>query len=168
MSTLKIAMLGLVTALASTSFAQPKTKPKHTRPQDVKVEVKLSDRVKPTAAKGKGESKPTMTAEDALAIEGLKGEFQAEQEQILLKLIKDTPDSEVEEKADYMFRLGELYAKQHRFWKLSALQQQIAVDAKKGTPAQAQAQEAGKKAKHFLVEAVRTYKTLTDNEGLRN
>ena len=55
-----------------------------------------------------------LTADDVLSIEGLVGNIRSEQEQILAQLIDETPDTEVDEKSDYYFRLGELYAKQQR------------------------------------------------------
>src|SRR5690349_4636452 len=78
------------------------------RNQDVKINVKLSDRVKPVQTKpqDKSEFKPELTADAVLSIEGLVSNIRNEQEAILAKLIDSTPDSEVEEKSDYYFRLG--------------------------------------------------------------
>ncbi|MBA3392024.1 MAG: hypothetical protein H0T89_05235, partial [Deltaproteobacteria bacterium] len=149
-------------------------KAKYTRTQDVKVDVKLSDRVKPIAPKPKDpkDNVPTLTADAVLSIEGLVGNIRGEQEQILADLIQQTPDSEVEEKSDYYFRLGELYAKQQRYWRLKSIELSIAVDSAK-TPAlkskaQKDSQAAAGKAKDYLLKAVRTYKGLTDNEAFRN
>src|SRR6188508_2794149 len=104
----RLVSLALFSALLATpAFAQtPKTK--YTRPTPVQVEVKLSDKVKPIASKPAEAAKPVLTSELALSIEGLRGKFQAEQEQILRELIAQTPDREVDEKADLYFRLGEL------------------------------------------------------------
>jgi tetratricopeptide (TPR) repeat protein len=146
---------------AAPAYAQKAKPQKYTRPTNVQVDVKQTERSKPRAVKdGKGD-KPVFDADLALSIEGLKGKFEAEQAEILKDLIKNTPDSEVDEKADYYFRLGELYAKQQRYWRLKAVEHSI-----KGTRAESEA--AAKKAKDFLVDSVVTYKALTDNEAFRN
>lgn len=147
---------------------------KYKRNQDVKINVQLSDRVKPVQQKpqGKSEFKPELTADAVLSIEGLVSNIRNEQEAILAKLIDSTPDSEVEEKSDYYFRLGELYAKQQRLYRLKSAEASIAVDRAK-TPqqkqqAQAQANKFAETAKSYLLKAVKTYKGLTENDAFRN
>ncbi len=170
MSKLKLAMIGLLIATAPV-YAQ---KAKYTRNQDVKVDVKLSDRVKPIQAKPADpkDSKPALTADAVLSIEGLVGNIRGEQEQILSDLISQTPDAEVEEKSDYYFRLGELYAKQQRYWRLRSVEMVIAADNAKNAQAKNKAKQesaaAANKAKDYLLKAVRTYKGLTDNDAFRN
>src|SRR5688572_2697910 len=172
MSKLKrgLAIAGVLIA-TSTVYAQ---KAKYTRNQDVKVDVKLSDRVKPIQAKPADpkENKPALTADAVLSIEGLVGNIRGEQEQILSDLISQTPDSEVEEKSDYYFRLGELYAKQQRYWRLKSVEFTIAADMAKNAGAKQKAQKdsatAANKAKDYLLKAVKTYKGLTDNDAFRN
>jgi len=162
----------LVGGLTTSAWAQ---KPKYTRDQNnVKVDVKLSDRTKPIVAntQDKSEFKPDLNSDQVLSIEGLVGNIRGEQEQILIDLIAQTPDTEVEEKSDYYFRLGELYAKQQRFWRLKTAEGAINVDRAK-TPqakqkAQAEANAAAEKAKQYLLKAVKTYKGLTDNDAFRN
>jgi tetratricopeptide (TPR) repeat protein len=162
-------------ALLLGSHAAWAQKAKYTRTQDLKVDVKLSDRVKPIQPKGQGEAKeaqPELSADQVLSIEGLVGDIRSEQEQILGELIAKTPDSEIEEKSDYYFRLGELYAKQQRYWRLRGTELTIQADQNKN------AQQKGKlkgeatvaqgKAKDYLLKAVKTYKSLTDNEAFRN
>ncbi len=141
---------------------------------NVKVEVKLSDRVKPIQQKPqqKSEFKPELTADAVLSIEGLVSNIRNEQEAILDKLIQSTPDSEVEEKSDYYFRLGELYAKQQRLFRLKAAEASIQVDRAK-TPGEkskwsSAQKDAENKAKTYLLKAVKTYKGLTDNDAFRN
>ena len=147
---------------------------KYKRNQDVKVDVHLSDKVKPIVPKtqDKSEWKPELNADQVLSIEGLVSTIRNEQETILAKLIDTTPDGEVEEKSDYYFRLGELYAKQQRLFRLKTAEAQIAVDKAK-TPAQkaqlnAIATKSADTAKSYLLKAVKTYKGLTDNEAFRN
>ena len=170
MTKLKLALFGALLVSSGTVYAQ---KAKYNRTQDVKIDVKLSDKVKPIQAKAQdpSEFKPELNADQVLSIEGLVGNIRGEQEQILVDLIAQTPDTEVEEKSDYYFRLGELYAKQQRFWRLKAAEGQIAADKVKGpnkAKAQADAAAAAEKAKTYLLKAVKTYKGLTDNDAFRN
>jgi tetratricopeptide (TPR) repeat protein len=145
---------------------------KRTTPE-AKPDVKLSDRVKPIQPKAQdAKSAPELNADQVLSIEGLVTGIKGEQEQILIDLIKDTPDKEVDEKSDYYFRLGELYAKQQRFYRLTSVDNQIKADQAK-KPAdkakfKATADDNAKKAKDYLLKAVRTYKALTDNDAFRN
>ena len=170
MSKLKLAVVAALLASSSNVWADAKYK----RTQDVKVDVKLSDRVKPiqTKPQEKSEFKPELTADAVLSIEGLVSNIRNEQEAILAKLIDSTPDSEVEEKSDYYFRLGELYAKQQRLFRLKAAEAAINVDKAKTPGDKAKRQQEQKKAedtaKSYLLKAVKTYKGLTDNDAFRN
>ena len=166
--------LALVAVLLSSSTAVLAQKAKYTRSTDVKVDVHLSDKVKPIQPKvqDKSEFKPELTADSVLSIEGLVSNIRNEQEQILQQLIEQTPDSEVEEKSDYYFRLGELYAKQQRLFRLKAAEAAINVDKAKTPQQKAQLQQISNKAadtaKSYLLKAVKTYKGLTDNDAFRN
>jgi tetratricopeptide (TPR) repeat protein len=160
---------GLV--LGTSAWAQ---KAKYTRQQDVKVDVKLSDRVKPIVTKTPEakDQQPELSADQVLSVEGLVGDIRTEQEQILADLIGNTPDTEVEEKSDYYFRLGELYAKQQRYWRLKGVEMTIQGDQTKNAQQKAKLKSdsavAANKAKDYLLKAVKTYKGLTDNEAFRN
>ena len=170
MSKLKLVIVATALLGSSSALADAKYK----RAQDVKINVQLSDRVKPVQTKPqqKSEFKPELTADAVLSIEGLVSNIRNEQETILQKLIDSTPDSEVEEKSDYYFRLGELYAKQQRLYRLKTAESLIAVDAAKTSKAKSQAQANAKRyeklAKTYLLKAVKTYKGLTDNDAFRN
>lgn len=170
MSKMNVVLVATLLASAGSAWADGKYK----RQQDVKVNVQLSDRVKPiqTQPKAASEFKPELNADQVLSIEGLVSNIRNEQEQILAQLIEQTPDSEVEEKSDYYFRLGELYAKQQRLFRLKAAEAQIAVDKAKTPQQKAQAQAAANKAadtaKQYLLKAVKTYKGLTDNDAFKN
>jgi tetratricopeptide (TPR) repeat protein len=156
----KLAVIAALISTAAPAYAQ---KHKYSRPQDVTVNVKLSERSKPKAgAAPKVDDRPVFDADLALSIEGLRGKFQAEQEQILRNLIKDTPDTDLDEKANYYFMLGELLAKQQRYWRLKATELEI-----KQAP-KAEREAAAKKAKDFLVASVTTYKELTGDDRYRN
>jgi TolA-binding protein len=171
MSKFKLALVATLLVSSSGAWAQ---KAKYTRTQDVKVDVKLSDRVKPiqTKPQDKSEFKPELNADQVLSIEGLVSTIRNEQEQILAQLIDTTPDTEVEEKSDYYFRLGELYAKQQRLFRLKTAEAQIAVDKAKNPQQKAKltadAAKAADTAKMYLLKAVKTYKGLTDNDAFRN
>src|SRR6476659_5233762 len=60
-----------------------------------------------------------LTADEAFAFEADKQPIKQQQEGLLLKLIRDTPDDDAD-KPDYLFRLAELYAGQQRYWRLKA------------------------------------------------
>src|SRR5678815_2285398 len=167
----KLAVVGVLVA----STGARAQKPKYTRTQDIKVDVKLSERVKPIVPKDPREQQqqqPELTAEQVLSIEGLVGDIRSEQEQILTDLISTTPDTEVNEKSDYYFRLGELFAKQQRYWRLKGTELTIQSDqtknAQQKNKLKADAGQAQNKAKEYLIKAVKTYKALTDNEAFRN
>ena len=93
----RVAIVATLLASASGAWADGKYK----RQQDVKINVKLSDKVKPIQPKTQNasEMKPELTADAVLSIEGLVSNIRNEQEQILQQLIDQTPDSEVEEKS---------------------------------------------------------------------
>jgi TolA-binding protein len=167
---MNLAIVGVL-VLGTSAWAQ---KAKYTRQQDLKVDVKLSDRVKPIVAKPSEpkDQQPELSADMVLSIEGLVGDIRSEQEQILAELIINTPDTEVEEKSDYYFRLGELYAKQQRYWRLKGVEMTIQGDQAKNAQQKAKLKSdsavAASKAKDYLLKAVKTYKGLTDNEAFRN
>lgn len=174
MSNMKLAIAGALALSVTGSWAWAQgAKPKYTRQQDVKIDVKLSDRVKPIQ-QGPVDPKstqPALSADDVLSIEGLVGNIRGEQEQILAQIIANTPDSDVDEKSDAYFRLGELYAKQQRYWRLKSVELQIKADSEKGPKKgqmQKEAQAGAAKAKDYLLKAVKTYKGLTDNDAFRN
>jgi tetratricopeptide (TPR) repeat protein len=172
MSRLKLAFLGVRLASSTNAFGQPKYGAG--RNAGVRVDVKLSDRVKPIQPKPSNpkEDRPSLSADDVLSIESLVGNIRAEQEGLLADLIRSTPDSEVEEKSDYYFRLGELYAKQQRFWRIKSVELLIASDNTKNAAQKSklkgESNAAAGKAKDYLLKAVKTYKGLTDNNAFRN
>ena len=172
MSRMKLAIVATLLATSATALADGA---KYERNQDVSIKVNLSDRVKPIEQKPKGdhsEVKPELNADQILDVQGLVGNIRAEQEQILIQLIQSTPDSAADEKSDYFFRLGELYAQQQRYYRLTSAAAQIKVDSAKSPQAKAaaqqQADQAGKYAKLYLLKAVKVYKALTDNPAFRN
>jgi len=81
---------------------------------------------------------------DLTSVVKVEAPVRAEQEQILVQLIQDTPDSQAEEKADYYFRLATLY-----------------------TSLQLAAPKPDQQ-KMYLLKAVKAYKGLTDNDAFRD
>ncbi len=83
---------------------------------------------------------------DRFSLASPLGLIRSEQGQILEDLIESTLDSEAE-KADYLFRLAELYGQQSRYWR------------EKGDPV---------KAKDYLVKANKSYSAVVGNAAFRN
>lgn len=106
----------LIVAAVSTAYAQP---PKYTRKQDVKIDVKLSDRSKPIAPPAKTAT-PARRPEDIMLAEEHAQPIRDEQAAVLEKLVRETPDSD-EQKPDLMFRLAEHYASQMHLWYLKSI-----------------------------------------------
>jgi TolA-binding protein len=145
--------------------------PRHTRPE-IQVPVSLSDRVKPVVAKAPGIAQPRVRADAVFSVEWMNRPIRSEQEQVLVELIANTSNSEVEEKADYLFRLSELYSAQQRFWRLEATELQIgsdtATDQSQKAKLRSAAAAGASRAKDYLLKAVKTFKALTDNQAFRN
>ena len=163
-------VLGLIIALGSTASAQ---KPKYTRSQTVKVKVNLSERTRPLVAKDqKKQALPQLSADEILQVEGKVGEIREDQIQLLKVLIEETPDSDVDEKADLHFRVAEAYAQQQRYWRLKTTEFAIAADTAKDKGKKQQAararDQAAKKAKTSLINAINAYKALATNSKFKN
>ena len=144
--------------------AHARTKHTYTRKQGAAPAAALSARARPAtpkAAAAPAAAPPQIDGDLALSLEGLRSAFREEQEQILADLIERTPDRAADEKAKYHFMLGELYAKQHRFYRLES--QKLAM-----ARANKQSAEMADKAFRKLVRAVATYKALADNPAFRN
>ena len=81
----------LVGALLLTGGPAHAQKARYSRTQEVKVDVKLSDRVKPSAPKTDlPKAAPEVTADQVLSIEGQVGDIRKEQVQILDDLIEES------------------------------------------------------------------------------
>lgn len=112
-------MLALLALLPSLALAEGRYK----RPQPATPPVNLSDRTKPITPVAI-EDKP-ISSDAALAGLEKAEPTRREQEEILVKLVANTPDDDPD-KADLLFRLAEHYAKQMRFWRLEATKLEIA------------------------------------------
>jgi TolA-binding protein len=156
----------VVVATTSSAFADHAH---YTRAQDVKIEVTQSERSKPRPPIATPRpDRPELTASQALRVEGLSSAYRGQQEGLLLELIRDTPDTDAEDKAGYYFMLGELYAKQQRYWRLKSAELAIAADKTRDTRATRDAATAAATAKTYLVKAVKIYQELTTNHAFRN
>jgi TolA-binding protein len=135
------------------------------------VKLTLSpDPAKPVQAdpRSGGTPRPVIDAEQVLSLEGLGGTIRAEQEQILAQLIADTSDAHADEKSDYLFRLGELYAKMYRHWRSQSAELARRADQARNAQARQEAAAAAEKAKQALQKAVKTFRALTETDTFRN
>ena len=139
------------------------------RNADIKVNVKLSDRVKPVETKtDQAAPAPEVTADQVLSIEAAVGDIRKEQVQILDDLIADCEDTkcDVDEAADLYFRKAELHAQQQRFYRLKTQEMAIKSDSAKKKADKdnfkKQSDDFSKKAQKSLIEAVKVYKALAD------
>ena len=165
-SLLALAAFGV---LATPSLAE---ETKYKRQTQVKVDVKMSDRVRPSTPSGDDKPKgPSISADEVLEIQGAVGAIRQEQIQLLEDLIEETSDSDATEKADLYFRLAEMHSQLNRFHRLKSTEAAIKADQAKGGD-KAKFQQAAKdnlaKAEAALKNAVKVYKTLTDNDKFKN
>jgi len=128
---------------------------KFTHDGNVTVGVKRTDRSK-SPPKSVEPARPEITPVDGLQIAALVGTVQKDMIVVLKKLVEDTPDTEVAEKADYLFRLGEIYAKLHRLHKLQSTRADL-----QNNPKLRDSEAA--LAKQYLLDAAGTYTKLTSN-----
>src|SRR3954463_11328252 len=94
------------------------------RTPDVKLDVKQTFRTRPPRPVVQ-KPEPELRADDLLAVAIAAEPLRKEQQQILIGLVRDTPDDDPD-KPDFLFRLAEQYAAQLRFWSLKAAEYQIA------------------------------------------
>jgi tetratricopeptide (TPR) repeat protein len=135
--------LGVAFVVCAGSSALART-PRYSRPE-IQVPVQLTDRVKPALPAHGAKAQPAIATADVLSPD-LARPARPDQERVLEQLVQHTPDTVVEEKADYLFRLGDHYARQARWFRTSG-------DASR--------------AKTYLLRTVTTFKALTDNQAFR-
>jgi hypothetical protein len=94
-------------------------RPRYSRVQKLDLHVPIAKRATPirTTVKPRG---PTVTADQILAAEDRSQPIRREQERVLEKLVADTPEDDPD-KPDLMLRLAEHYARQVRFWRVTAI-----------------------------------------------
>jgi tetratricopeptide (TPR) repeat protein len=158
--------------LAVAAQANPTPKPSpFNHSANVKIDVTLSNRVKPPQKADNPEpAKPGLTGDDFLQIEALLSPIKAQQEELLKKLIAQTPDRDTDEKAKYYFMLAELYAKQQRAFRLLATDGRIKAQREPANRAKLEADAAANEqlAKTALANAAKTYQLLVANDDFRN
>jgi len=161
-----------VAALGGQAHGQPAPKPKYTRSTTVKVDAKLSERTRPKAKQEETTKAPEVTADQFLEIQGAVGNIRKQQIDLLEQLRDSTPDSEVAEKADILFRLADAHAQLNRFHRLKGTEAQIKSDAAKSAADKkkfkAEADDHVKQALNSLKNAIIAYKSLTDNDKFKN
>ena len=115
-----LAVIATCLLASGLAAAQP---PRYRRAQHLDLRVNLSERAKPVerTTESRAPAKPTITADALLAIEARTQPIKRQQETILLRLIRDTPDTDPE-KPEYLFRLAEHYARQLRFYRLRSIE----------------------------------------------
>ncbi len=163
----RLSRLALFTApLLVAALGPAQAGEKFTHSVDVKPVVKLTDRSRPVAKHDEPPG-PSAKATEILNVQGLLGTIHNEQIAILKDdLIKNTPDSNVDEKAEYYFQLGEIYAKSHRYHRLKAIEAEIAIgnepDQKRKAALTAEMTSHQKQAKDALLGSIDTYRVLID------
>jgi tetratricopeptide (TPR) repeat protein len=155
------AALGMILGLAAGAHAAPTS-------VKVTIAVPAGAKLVPPGTGGGATARPELDVDQVLSIEELGGPVRAEQEQILTSLIANTSDAHADEKGDYYFRLGELYAKLHRHWRQKSVELAARADPTKDANAKAEAAAAAEKAKQYLQKTARTFRGLTDNEAFRS
>ncbi len=126
-------------------------------PPPVTLSARTMPRSAPAAQQAPVAAPAGLDLEVYLGVTLTTGPVRAEQEQLIVALIADTPDSEVDEKSDLYFRLAELYAAQQIIWRRKAAEAAAPKDQA----------IAANKAKDYLLKAVKTFKALTDNDRFR-
>lgn len=144
--------------------------PRFSRP-DVAVDVRLGERTRPVLPSVKV-AQPLVDLTTVISLHWTNAPVRVEQVPILEQLIATTPDSNAEEKADLLFRLAELHAAQHRYWRQKAIEAaarvEVATDPTSKSKAQSEAAASAGKAKDFLLRTVKASKALVDNQAFRN
>jgi hypothetical protein len=115
----KLLVVGLV-MIASVAAADP---PRYSRKQPAVIPLTQSKLVKRAAPAKQTAAKP-ISADAVLLIKARQQPVRREQEAILEKLIKDTPDDDPD-KPDLLFRLAEQYAQQVQFYRLRSVEAEL-------------------------------------------
>ena len=156
--------LVIVGLLASSTGAWARDS-KYYRKQDLEVGER-SYRVKPIVPRDASTNppRPELGADDVLSIDGLVGDIGNEQEQALRALIGKTPDSAVERKSEYYFKLAKFCTRQLRYWRLrhaeATLEAQRTRNSQLRSRLEADADQADARTRDYLLKADEAYKAL--------
>jgi tetratricopeptide (TPR) repeat protein len=151
----------LVFAVLVLAGAVAHAEPKFTRRSEATPTVTLSARVKSPARRA-APSEPA-TALEVLEIEGLLGPIEAEKVAILRELIQKTPDADVDDKADYLFRLATIHARRHRYHRLETTRAEIALGKARDAALEKAVAEHRAAAKRALLDAIVAYRQLAED-----
>lgn len=111
----------LLLAIASVTGSAPAhADAKYSRKPDLRIDVTLSARTRPSAPPQVPLGAPAVTADDVMRVQDATQTVRVEQEAILAKLVAETPDDDPD-KPELMFRLAEHFAQQQRFWRLKSI-----------------------------------------------
>ena len=131
------ATLSMTVSLTAVSGGVGEAAPKYTRENPkLKIDVKKTDRTR-GLERQKGdapkETKPELSADDFIQIQGDVKNIRNAQIDLLKQLIEDT-DPKSNEMPDFLFRLAEAYAQKQRYWRFRAMEMYTKLDkAKKAT-----------------------------------
>lgn len=165
-------VVSIIAASALTANADSRSPSPFHHTANPKIDVRISDRVKaPQKRDNSTPELPTITGDDVLQIEELIAPIQQQQEDVLRHLVQITPDSDPD-KPRYLFMMGELFAKQQRTFRLVGTDGEIKASRERDPARKAKlakdAADAGASAKAAMVNAVKTYKSLTESPVFRN
>lgn len=135
------------------------------------IKVEQTERTKPLVAKKKEEQKPSITADEFIAIQGLVRNIRQEQVKQYELLINDT-DPNDPELPDLLFRLAEIHAQQQRYWHFRGMDMYSKIESAKKANEKSSLEAQQKKyfdaSKQSLLLAVKAYKRVADNPNFRN
>lgn len=135
------------------------------------VQVKQTEKTKKLEAKPKEETKPELTADEFITIQGKVGHIRKQQIQQYEILISDT-DPNDPELPDLLFRVAELHAQSQRYWRFRGMEMYSKIDKAKSKSEKASLARKQKKyfaaSKQGLLNAIKAYKRVADNPKFRN
>lgn len=164
-----VALVGIALAWPQSAEAQ---RGKYKRQNLIKkLDVKQTGHTKKLQKKEKKEDlKPELTADSFIGLQGKVGHIRKQQVQQFELLIQDTePDNP--ELPDLLFRLAELHAQSQRYWRFRAMEMYQKIDkAKKSDKAGLKSKQDTyfKAAKKALLDSVKAYKRIAENNSFRN
>ena len=114
---ISIFVAAVLVSVTASSYAEP---PRYTRKPTLKLDGPPSERTKPTRRAPATQARPAVSADEALQLHLDRAPLRREQEALLERLVRDTPEDDPE-KPDLLFRLAEHYAHHERVWRLRAV-----------------------------------------------
>jgi TolA-binding protein len=140
----------------------------------VKVDVKQTERTKKLserALKTKKETRPTLTSEQFLDVQGQVGGIRKSQQSKLVRLIKITGDDNPD-KPKLLFRLAESFSKEQRYYRFRAFELYEKIESPRYSNQRGKLKSQQKqwfaKEKKALTSAIKIYALLANNSKFRN